>query len=100
MIELEEVPGGVILLVRAHAGARKNAVLGARDGALRVAVSAAPEKGKANRAIVEVLSRALGVSKTSIELVSGETSRLKRFYIEASDVPRLRAAVEQLARAS
>ena len=42
---------GTILPVRAQPGAKKNAVLGERAGALRVAVSAAPERGKANEAI-------------------------------------------------
>jgi uncharacterized protein len=48
MIELRSHQGGVIVPVQAHAGARRNGVLGVRNGMLRVAVTAAPEKGKAN----------------------------------------------------
>jgi len=72
---------GTIIPVRAQAGARKNAVLGERQGSLRVAVTAAPEKGKANKAIVELLSAALDAPKSAIELISGETSPQKRFLI-------------------
>ena len=86
MIDLEAHPRGVIVPVRAHAGSRRNGILGEREGMLRVAVTAAPEKGKANRAIVEVLSKALGVSKSSIELVAGETSPQKRFLLVGVDV--------------
>jgi uncharacterized protein (TIGR00251 family) len=81
MIEIGTHPRGVTIAVRAHAGARKNAILGERDSALRVAVTAPPEKGKANRAISELLSEAFGVAKSMIELVAGETSNQKRFLI-------------------
>jgi uncharacterized protein (TIGR00251 family) len=86
MVELVEHPRGVIVPVRAHAASRKNAILGERDGMLRVAVTAAPEKGKANKAIVDVLSEALGMPKSSIELVSGETSPQKRFLVVGTDL--------------
>jgi uncharacterized protein len=81
MIKLDQHPRGIILSVQAHAAARQNAVLGEREGALRIAVTAAPEKGKANRAIIEVLSKSLGVPKSAIELISGDTSARKRFLI-------------------
>lgn len=81
MIELQVHSRGIIIPVRAHAGARRNGILGERHGALRVAVTAAPEKGKANAAIVAVLSDALGVAKSHVELLSGETSQQKRFLV-------------------
>jgi uncharacterized protein len=96
MIQLEEHSRGVILPVRAHAGARRNAILGEREGALRVAVTAAPEKGKANRAIVELLSKSLGVAKSSIELIAGETSPLKRFLMTDSTKQSLQDALARL----
>ena len=46
---------GCILAVRAQPGARKNAVLGEQAGALKVAVTAPPEDGRANAALVEVI---------------------------------------------
>jgi uncharacterized protein len=96
VLQLEKDPRGVVLAVRAHAGARRNAILGVREGVLRVAVTAAPEKGKANRAIVKVLSEALGMSKSAIELLSGETTTHKRFLIRGAMADEIRAAVEEL----
>lgn len=81
MIELTAHAQGTIVPVQARPGARKNAFLGARAGALRVAVSAAPEKGKANAAIQAVLAKALGCKASQIGLLSGETSRDKRFLV-------------------
>ena len=81
MVQLEANAEGTILPVRAQPGARRQGVLGEHDGALRVAVSAAPDKGKANQAIVELLSSVFGVPKSAVELVGGATSRKKRFLL-------------------
>lgn len=96
MINLEPHPRGVVLPVRAHAHARRNAILGEREGALRVAVTAAPEKGRANRAIIDLLSKSLGVAKSTIELIAGETSPQKRFLVTDSTKQFLQEALARL----
>ena len=48
---------------------------------LRIAVTAAPEKGKANKAIAQLLAKTLGIAKSRVVLQSGETSRKKTFLI-------------------
>jgi uncharacterized protein len=73
---------GVILPVLAHPASKRAGIIGERAGALRVAVTAAPEKGKANVAIQSVLAEALGCKSSTITLLSGETSRKKRFLID------------------
>jgi uncharacterized protein (TIGR00251 family) len=61
----------------------KNEVTGLLDnGVLKVKVTAAPEKGKANAAICALLADEFGVSRKKVRLVRGETSPLKRFIIE------------------
>ena len=79
--KLEQHAEGVVLPVRAHAGARRSELRGGQDGVLRVSVTQAPEKGKANKAIVELLAHELGLKKSQIELIAGETSPQKRFLI-------------------
>jgi hypothetical protein len=81
MIEVTPHPDGATLRVRAQPGGKKNAILGERAGALRVAVTAAPERGQANAAIIEVLAQSLGVRRAEISLLAGETSRDKRFLV-------------------
>ncbi len=51
------------------------------DGVLLVRVTAPPAEGQANRAVVEALAKSLGVPKSSIRIVSGESSRLKTVEI-------------------
>ena len=96
MIALARHPDGTILPVVAQPGARKNAVVGERAGALRVAVSAAPERGKANAAIQEVLSEALGLRASQVGLLSGETSRTKRFLLAVISPDEVRARISAL----
>lgn len=72
---------GATLAVRAQPGARKNAVLGEQAGALKVAVTAPPEDGRANAALVEVLKDWLGVKRSQLDLVSGPANRNKVFLI-------------------
>ncbi len=81
LLELQLHPDGAVLSVRAQPGSRRNEVRGIQDGALKVCVTQAPEKGKANKAIVEVLAKWLGVRKSQIELISGETGSRKKFLV-------------------
>jgi len=61
---------------------------------LRVRVKAVPDKGKANTAVVALLAKALGVPKSAITLVSGDTARLKTIQIEGDPVA-LAAGVDE-----
>src|SRR5262245_19338354 len=81
MIELNEHPEGVILPVRAQPGAGKNAVRGEQNGMLKVSVTQVAEKGKANKSLAEVLAKGLGLKRSQIELIAGETQPQKKFLI-------------------
>jgi hypothetical protein len=85
VIEYEPHAEGLILPVRAYAGARRCELRGVQAGALKVAVTQAPEKGKANQAIIELLADSLGLKKSQIELLAGETSPQKKFLIRDVD---------------
>ena len=62
---------------------------------LRVRVRAVPDKGKANAAVIALLAKALGVPKSAMTLVSGDTARLKTMAIEG-DPAALAARIEAL----
>jgi uncharacterized protein (TIGR00251 family) len=81
MIEVTAHAEGCVLPVRAQPGARKAGVLGAQAGALKVAVTAPPEDGLANKALTELLRDALDLKRSQVELVGGATRRDKRFLI-------------------
>ena len=79
---LRELDGNVLLKVRASPGASQEGVKGLHGEALKVAVAAPPEKGKANEAIARVLARHLSLRPSQVKVHSGETSRDKWFRLE------------------
>jgi uncharacterized protein (TIGR00251 family) len=98
MIAITDHAEGCILPVRAQPGARRAGVQGEQAGALKVAVTAPPEEGRANRALVEVLSKALGVKRSQVELIAGQTSRDKRFLIRGLTRAELESRLAALLR--
>jgi uncharacterized protein (TIGR00251 family) len=81
MIELFDHPDGVLLAVKAQPGAGRNAIRGEQSGMLKVSVTQIAEKGKANKSLIEVLAKGLGLKRSQIELIAGETQSQKRFLI-------------------
>jgi uncharacterized protein len=95
MLLLEKHADGTILPVRAQPGARRNEIRGEQDGMLKVCVTQAPEKGKANKAIAELLAKKLALKKSQVELISGETSHQKRFLVHDLDRQSLLDRIEK-----
>ena len=65
------------ITVHVQPNARRNEVLGFEDGVLRVKIAAPPVKGKANKELIEFISQLLGVSKSSVTVEKGATSKNK-----------------------
>lgn len=96
MIELLPHERGIVIQVKAQPQARKNAIVGEHAGMVRVAVTAAPEKGKANDAILEVLADALGCRASALTLLSGETHREKKVLAEGWSAEAVREKLEHV----
>jgi uncharacterized protein (TIGR00251 family) len=93
-------PEGLTLHLRVtpNAGIDRIEGFGSRDdgsSVLRVRVRAAPDKGKANAAMIALLAKALGVPKSAVTLVSGETARHKTVRV-VGDVTALAETVAGL----
>jgi len=63
--------------IRVQPKSSRNQVDGFQDGALRVRVTAAPTEGQANAAVIAILAKTLGVSKSRLEIIRGYSSRDK-----------------------
>jgi uncharacterized protein (TIGR00251 family) len=96
MIELTDHAEGILLSVRAQPGARKAGVLGVQAGALRLAVTAPPEDGRANAALVEQLRDLLGLKRSQVELHSGATGRNKKLLVRGLGKDELTAKLAAL----
>lgn len=90
-LELEERDGAVRLRVHVKPRASRSRVIGARDGALDVAVAAPPVDGKANTELLRTLSHQLGVGRQAVSIVSGMTGRNKLVSVQGVCPAALRA---------
>jgi len=72
----------VIFYVKVTPSSSRTSLAGIQNGILKIKLSAAPEKGKANQALIDFLSDKLGVKKKFISIISGLTSRIKQIAIE------------------
>ena len=70
------------LAVKVTPNAGRSEIVGLKDGVLQVRVAAPPDKGKANKELINVLAEKLGVKKASVLIVKGQTSRHKSVIIE------------------
>ena len=76
--------------------AAKDEVVGWIGDALRLRVSAPPERGKANAAVLDLLSSALGMSQKRMRIVAGATNQRKVVEIEGLTETELRARIEKV----
>lgn len=95
----ELLPDGVRLHLRVTPNASADRIEGTEqrdDGSavLRVRVTAVPDKGKANAAVIALLAKALGVPKSAVTVVAGETARLKTLHVSGDPA----SLVQALAR--
>jgi uncharacterized protein (TIGR00251 family) len=80
-LRLDESREGVRLRLRAVPGARRDAILGVHGDALRVAVRAIAERGRANAALVALVAEALAVRTGDVEVVAGASGRDKTVLV-------------------
>ena len=99
MTPFKPVADGVRVAIRLTPKASRNAIAGIAeagrsDAVLKVMVTAVPEAGKANEALIKLLAKEWGVAKSSISLVAGATDRNKILHI-AGDAGDLMARLNQ-----
>ena len=72
---------GVTLRLHIQPGAKKTEVVGMHGDALKIRLAAPPVDGKANACLLTFLAETLGVAKSAVRLVAGESSRSKRVHV-------------------
>ncbi|HEY3431678.1 MAG TPA: DUF167 domain-containing protein [Rhodocyclaceae bacterium] len=82
---------GAILTLHIQPGAKKTGVAGIHGDALKIRLAAPPVDGKANSALIAFVAETLGLAKSKVTLVSGQTSRAKRIAVEEGDPEEIRA---------
>lgn len=96
VIELTPHGDGFLLTVHVTPGAKRDAVGGEHDGGLRVSTTQPADRGKANKRVIELVAKALGIKRHQIELVSGQTHRHKKLKIDGVAPEPLAEVVKRL----
>jgi uncharacterized protein (TIGR00251 family) len=80
-INISENNGSVTFDVRVIPRSSKSEIVGEHDGALKVKLNSPPVDGAANDELVRLLSKEFGVSRSAVEIVSGQTAKSKRVRV-------------------
>lgn len=81
---LKETKDGILLQIKISPNASKNAIIRDETG-FKIKLTAQPIEGKANKALIEFLSKQFKIPKTSIEILKGETSKEKTLLLKIFD---------------
>ena len=79
---IQEIDGGVVFTAKIVPGSSGlTRICGLLDGMVKVKVSAAPEKGKANKCLLKFLAKQLDVKRNAISIISGQSSPVKHVQV-------------------
>ena len=92
---LHPTPDGCILTIKATPRASKSEIAGADPEWLRVRLQAPPVDGKANAALSLLFAKTFGIPKRSVEILTGDTARLKRVKLHGVSADAVAAALSQ-----
>lgn len=91
---IRAVDGGVALDVLVSPRSSRARIGPVHDDRIKVAVTAPPVDGAANKAVVELFAKKLGVPRRSVAITAGESSRRKTVVITGVAADRVRGLVE------
>ena len=91
MIDISEKNGAVIFTVRVVPRASRSEIVGELDGTLKVRIASPPVDGAANAELIKLFAKTLGVSKSDVEIVSGQSSKTKLVQITGITTHQIRS---------
>lgn len=95
MIEISEKDGAVSFLVRVIPRASRSELVGEHDGALKVKLASPPVDGAANAELIKLLAKKIGVAKSDVAVIAGETSRTKRIAVRNAGAEKINAVLHE-----
>lgn len=94
---IKETSDGLLIRIKIVPNSSKNDLI-IEDEFIKVKVTAQPIENKANKALVEFLSKRFKVPKTSIEIVKGETSKEKTLLFSIKDEEKKQNIISELTK--
>jgi uncharacterized protein (TIGR00251 family) len=93
---LSQNADGVILRLYVQPGSRRASVIGLHDDRLKVAVTAPPDRGRANAAVVRLIADVFQLARTDVQILRGDVSRQKDLFLARRCVDDVRRVLDDL----
>ena len=87
MVFIRKHPKGIVFKIYLQPRSSKNMIVGQHGDCLKLKVTAPPVDGAANKMCVKFLAKRLSVSPSSLEIISGHSSRTKKILLKSEHVP-------------
>ena len=94
---IKQTDEGIIFNVKIVPNSSKNGIV-FEEEFIKIKLTAQPIEGKANKALIEFLSKELKIPKTSIEILKGECSKEKKLLVKTSDKEKINFVLAQLTK--
>ena len=94
---IKETPQGIVLKLKIIPNSSKNDII-LEDDFIKVKVTAQPVENKANKALIEFLSKSFKIPKTSIEIIKGDTSKEKTLLFKITDAEKRKNIISNLTK--
>lgn len=97
-LALRETPEGTEIKVRVAPNAKRSAVAGLRQDALKIAVAAPPREDRANDALVEFIAEALGVARRDVAITRGLRGKDKTVRVRGRNAASIRCRFAEISK--
>ena len=94
-LAVKQMGEGVAFSVKVVPNSSRNAIAGLLGSALKVNISAEPEKGKANQGLMKLLGKALGRPKSALSIISGTSRPLKEVFVAKMTMAELESKLSE-----
>lgn len=94
-LHISQKNNGIVITVKVVPGSSRSEIIGRHGTMLKVRVAAPPEKGKANKALLEFLAKQLNLKKTDMEITSGHTSSVKQVFLAGATLEAVESMYEK-----
>lgn len=91
----QEKSGTLLLHLKIQPNASRSGIAGQHGQRLKIRLQSPPQDGKANQELISFLSKTLGISKSSLDLIRGQTSRDKTIRLQDITIDQLLASLPE-----
>jgi uncharacterized protein (TIGR00251 family) len=92
---IQQLGETVVFTVKVVPGSSKTQIGGLLNGMVKIKVAAAPEKGKANKMLIDFLAKQLGIKTKAIKIISGHKTAVKKIQVTGIPAQKITKIIEQ-----